>query len=211
MSITHLDRPSLDYWHALDYCAGQAWHTKQPITLLTSSQFYAQHLYDRLYERQPTLIDTTKWSPANSAYTIALADWQPISGTWIWAEPSHGTQQTILKYWLQTAQQGDQLFVISSNWLAKRLPEWQQAPYPSITPAGPRTIQQTLHDHGLKIEQLYGFHGPVSIALGYTALGFSKIKQFAWSDRFNYAMRKFYTTEGLQAHIAPVQVRVVVT
>lgn len=208
---THLDRPSLDYWHAFDYCAAKAWQAHQPITLLSSSHFYYRHLADRLDDRNIIHVDTTAWSRHHETQgnSIDLAKWTPQQGAWIWAEPAKGTLKTILQQYIQTKQAESRLIIISSGWLAKRLPEWQTLPTPVIGPAGGISIQQALNDAKLVAEDIIGFHGPLSIALGFMGTGLAKAKQPAFADRAFYSMRKHYTVGRWQASVCPVQARVI--
>lgn len=208
MAVTHLDRPSLEYWHAFDYCAGQASQSKRPMTLLASSQFYARHFEDRLLESDLSIVDTTNWSQDTQSNVIPLVNWQPQAGVWIWAEPSRGSLHTIANHWRQIAANDSQLLIVTSGWLAKRLPEWQTAPYPTIAPTSTNDLRSALQPEGAHLVAVYGFHGPVSIVYGVAATLLSQRKQLAWSDRFIYAMRKAYTVQGWQAQFAPVQVRI---
>lgn len=205
----HLDRPSLDYWHAFDYCAGQAWHNSDSINLLCSSAFYYDNFYYRLDDKPLTVVDVAGWSKNTDIDATPIEQWTPTAGTWIWAEPTQGSLKAVLNRWQQAQNADSRLFIISSNFLARRLPEWKQKPYPSIAKTGVFEIEGTLRDYGLQPTTLIGMLNPVSVALGFAGLAARKLDQYGWSDRAKYASFKYYTGEGPIARISPVQVRVV--
>jgi hypothetical protein len=172
-------RPSLDFQHAYDYCAGIV----QPSTvlLLTENPIHTYELGRRL-----------------SDYHIN--DFQTASrfNTVICVTPH---TEDMLDQIHNVLQPAGELLVIIANPLARRLPEWN-----GMNGFSSLTIIRKLQQRHFKIWMAQGFHSVTSVLWGSLALGLRRLGYYAIADRCWYAMRSSFAVNGWQAHFAPVVV-----
>jgi hypothetical protein len=170
-------RPSLDFQHAYDYCAGNV----QPssVLLLAEHPVHAYELGRRLSDYR--INDFQKTSSVNTVI-------------WVTPQTAHALDQ-ICDVLLPSGE----LFVMTANPLARRLPEWKGACSLSSL-----AVIRSLRKQHFTIRRVQGFHSVTSILWGYLALGFRKLGRYALADRCWYAMRASFAVNGWQAHLAPV-------
>lgn len=183
--------PSLEYWHALDMCAVAASTTSTPVTVLAQSSFYQNELGHRL--GQSSLVTPVRL-PAAPVHCV------------VWAEPEQASSSQVLAQLQQQMPPGSLLACISSNWLARRLPDWQTSPPPANQPTGAWRLRTLLKQTGYRLTELHGFHGPVSIAWGVAGQLLGQLQHDALADRCAFQMRMTYAAQGWQALLAPVSV-----
>ena len=183
---------SLEYQYALDLCAVMACAAPvQPITVIAHTSFYRTGLARRL------------------PHTPINAD-PPASATprLIWAEPEQPTAAAVLAQ-LRQCGTNQKLCIITSNWLARRLPEWRTAP-PAHAPLGITGTLRLLRGTAWQVTQVYGFHAGVSIIYGVIGQVWHRLRRPDLADRWHFRMQAAYVQWGWQARIAPVSVVVVV-
>lgn len=188
-------RPSLEYQHALDMCAAATYATPGRVGVLAHSSFYQDALAHRLHTRQDMALD---------ARQLPDADYCAI----IWAEPEQNTFAHVLDR-IQQLPRTDSLYIIASNRLAQRLPEWHNPQQPPAShPTGIRATMQALRQAQYHVMATYGFHGPISIIWGLLGQWLARIHRDDIADRCHFAMRLTYAAQGWQAYLAPVSVLV---
>lgn len=210
--------PSLEYQHAFDCCAVEAHRTEGPIAVFASSPFYARELLKRLQDREVTLVavgewrvwasDLQQWLGVEidpSSFSLSPPHLCSSAHCAIWAEPERIGGVQALCDLREMLLPGAKLYVISSGWLARFLPEWRQKHgRPSEHPVGLRRVISWLRHSDFAIEALYGFHGPWSIFWGYASRWIERLGRGDLADRCLFQMRATYVVRGGQAFLAPV-------
>ena len=214
-----LERPSLEYQHAFDWCAVELHRIMRPVALFASSAFYARELLKRLHGLDVSLLPLGRWySSAEDkgrllGPEVELADVEDLHRLQrqveaaVWAEPERTTAEESLGCIRQALVPVGRLYVISSGWLRRFLPEWKRAGCrPSEFPAGWCRTVQSLRREGFEIEALFGFHGPASALWGLASQLLTCVHRHDLTDRCHFRMRATYVVSGWQALLAPVGV-----
>lgn len=181
--------PSLAYQHALDLCmvtAGAA--PAQAVAIIAQQDFYHAAFALRLPH--------VPISPIGTSAAPRL----------IWAEPEQPTAAAVLA---QLSQPGvaQQLCIITSNRLARRLPEWHAAASaPAHAPLGITGTLRLLRGTVWQVTQVFGFHAGVSIIYGIIGQVWDRLHRHDLADRWHFRMRAAYVQHGWQARLAPVSV-----
>lgn len=216
-----VDRPGLEYQHALDLCALEAHRAGEPVTVYASSRLYAGELSRRLDPCGGVLVPCGEWEP-----TRAVCDWstgqEAGSGGFrivseasglvagkaaVWAEPEVEDLERTSALVGENVVPGARLCVVTSGWLRRGLPEWRGKVHPPARrPAGLRRTLDRLRQASFTIDEVYGFHGPRSLAWGFASRVPAALGREDLLDRCLAAMRKGYVVSGWQAHWAPVAV-----
>ena len=216
-----LERPSLEYQHALDLLAAGLQRGGGPVAVFASSRFYARDLVKRLAACSGALLAPGGWaSPADdlvsllgpevvgTAFRLAFGiDDLPHAPAAAWAEPeAEGGDQVLAQVgaWLPA---GGRLYVVSSGRLARYLPEWHgSGERPAVRPASLRLLRQWLRRSGWGIEALYGFHAPTSVVWGHASRLMERLHRPDLADRCQFQTRAGYVGRGQWAFLAPVRV-----
>ncbi len=189
-----LTRASLDYHHAFDLCAALAYHRPEPTYILASSDFYATELRRRL-------------ESCNIIWIKTQEDWPDSATTVIWAEPDQRECRQQLEQILATLGADGQVYIITSGWLSRFLPEWKiNGGQPCTAPLGHLQTLKHLRHAGFEIQASYGFNGPVLIFWGRL---FLLMQWLGWHDRADralYKMRSVYAVSGALANFTTVRV-----
>ncbi len=179
---------SLEYQYALDLCVVMACAAPgQPITVIAHTPFYRAGLARRLPH---TPINAEP--PASAAPRL------------IWAEPEQPTAAAVLAQLSQPIP-AQRLCLITSNRLARRLPEWRTAP-PAHVPLGITGTLRLLRGTAWQVTQVYGFHAGVSIIYGVIGQVWHRLHRPDLADRWHFRMQAAYVQWGWQARLAPVSV-----
>lgn len=216
-----LERPSLPYQRAFDYCAVEAQRVGGPVAVLASSPFYARELVRRLsadvllsFTRNPVLDEAqlpALLGPEVSEDRVHLeAPWQRGEGrpprTVVWAEPERETWKAALAGLAPLAPRAARFCVLGTTRLRRLLPEWQPgASLPAQAPLGSlQHVCRLLRDLGYPAQQIYGFHGPLSMVWGAASRLPATLGSDDLVDRCFAAMRMAYVACGWPARWAPV-------
>lgn len=214
-------RPSLEYQHAFDLCAVEVQRAGGPVQVIAGSPFYARELLKRFDSRTSVLFPA--WNPNLSTEELAdslgeEAVWAGLqsglsaraqAGAVVWAEPEMQDAERFAGEISRALQPGARLCVVASGWLARYLPERQRlVDRPAGHPAGLRRTRYWLRRAGLTIEAAYGFHGPMSMLLGYASGLAGRLRRPDLADRCHFGMRAHFSVSGWQAFWAPVGVLV---
>jgi hypothetical protein len=124
----------------------------------------------------------------------------------LWAEPERATGAQALRNLQRLLDPAGRMYVIVSQPLARRLPEWRGNNLPAAGPAGLRRTIDWLRQQGWTIAQLYGFHSPASIVWEAAARLMERAGRADLADRCHFKMRDTYVAGGAQAALAPVAV-----
>lgn len=186
-----LYRASLPYSVAFDYCAQQLATVDGLLGLLSAHSFYERELRSRMGRTLSG--DARDFAMKYNGLLLAepshaqLAEWQPQLETALYA--------------------GGRLVVLTSNALARRLPEWQ---YTTLcdNPAGTQAVRQWLSGAGYTLLAQVGFFSLQAIALSRVYAQLGAMGREALSDRLLHAMYHVYTVTGWQTRLAPVTVLV---
>ncbi len=208
-------RPSLAYRYALDTSVTAATRTGSPVGLVCSSRFYLHELSGRLGSRGVLLSN-----PADGATDAALdgpRHWRALldeDGSFlprrisavVWAEPERLSAELRLAALTPMLPPGASLCVVSSGWLARRLPEWRRTDgRPATRPLGPGETAALLREHGFVLKAAYGFQGPRSIGLGLLGRAFERLDRPELADRCEALMRAAYLETGVVGAVASVR------
>jgi hypothetical protein len=176
-------------------CAAATYAAPGRVGVLAHSPFYQDELGHRFHARHDTALDTKQLPDA--AYCAI-----------VWAEPEQSTAASILES-IRQIPLTDKLYIITSNPLAQRLPEWHNSRQPPAShPTGIRATMQALRQAQYQVMATYGFHGPLSIIWGVLGQWLARIRRDDLADRCQFAMRLTYAAQGWQARLAPVSVLV---
>lgn len=213
-------RPSsLEYHNAFDLSVSQAVQRGGAIHLFARNGFFAREILARLAETTVTLVPVGDWLEENNGailgvesgtFTVKLPD--EIDGvieSAIWAEPDrlHGKEYFSLLQ--EHFSSGSSLIIITSNFLARMLPEWNRPDGLSgNSPAGSSRTIRWLRQNGFSLVKMYGFHGLLSTFWGYAFRAMMMLRRPDLADRCLYKMRETYCVTGWQAKFAPVSVLV---
>lgn len=203
---------SLEYQYAFDLCAARAYAAAGSVALVASSAFYSAEIGRRM--TGCTLVPT---SPAagpvdglaslngDRIQSIPLAGWNREAGTVVWAEPEPEGSDAVLGAIGRNLSAGGSLYAVSSSGLARALPEWKQDAAPGgRRPLGPRRTLALLRAATFVIEEMYGFHGPASVAWSYLSRAAAGIGRADLADRCHFQMRATYVVSGWLSLLAPV-------
>jgi hypothetical protein len=174
-------------------CAAATYAAPGRVGVLAHSPFYQDELGHRFHARHDTALDTKQLPDA--AYCAI-----------VWAEPEQNTFAHVLDS-IQQLPRTDSLYIITSNPLAQRLPEWRNTQQPPAShPTGIRATMQALRQAQYQVIAAYGFHGPISIAWGVLGQWLARLRRDDLADRCHFAMRLTYVVQGWRACLAPVSV-----
>jgi hypothetical protein len=212
-----VERPSLEYQHAFDVCAVEVRRRGGEVAVFANSTFYARELLKRLQGMQVRLFPVGNWSSHGQGVQSGFGPQMDSSGSpargtsrpWlrsvVWAEPEWEKGQRELAWLGRMFLPGGNLYVISSSWLSRFLPEWtRRDDRPAQRRAGFLHTKAWLRRAGFVLEGLYGFHGPESILWGYTSRWMARLGRGDWADRCHSRMRAGYVVSGWQSLLAPV-------
>jgi hypothetical protein len=224
-----LQRPSLEYHHAFDLCAVELHRVGGPLAVFAGSPFYARELLKRLPACGGMLFALGGWaSPAADLVSLlgpelAATPFRLAAGAddltrvpaAVWAEPESEGGEQVLAQIQEILLPAGHLYVVSSGWLARYLPEWQRpGDQPAVRPAGWRPLARWLRRGGFVVRALYGFHPPASVMWGYAFRLQHLLGRPELADRCHLRMRAVYVACGHralgQAVAAATPVRVVV-
>jgi hypothetical protein len=212
-------RPSLEYQHAFDLIAVALHGLEGPIGILASHRFYARGLAARLDTVEGGLLQLTDqgeptgeplvWAGLEDMGQARHLEQLPTSSlaAVVWAEPERDSGPGVLPRIGMAMAPAGVLYVVSSTWLRRFLPEWRAAAQrPAQQPAGHRATLRWLDRSGWQVVQRYGFHGPRSMLWGLAAGLAVAVGRRDGFDRCHAAMRMRYVVCDGQAMLAPVSV-----
>jgi hypothetical protein len=216
-----LERPSLAYHYAFDLCAVEINCLEGPVIVFASSVFYARELVQRL-TGDVVLHFTNDWvlNEAEPKSTMGPEiDWDRVRfdavgnnggsvSAVLWAEPEAQTWETTLRDLGQLALPETKIGVIGTTRLRCLLPEWQEtALAPARAPLhSSGGIARALRSVGYTVEEIYGFHGPLSLLSGIACRFSAALRRVDLVDRCSIAMRQNSIVRGWQARWAPIWV-----
>ncbi|NJL04679.1 MAG: hypothetical protein HC911_07165 [Chloroflexaceae bacterium] len=180
---------SLEYQYALDLCLLMSSAApSQAVAIIAQRPFYRAAFALRL-PHAPI-------SPTGTSAAPRL----------IWAEPEQPTAAAVLAQ-LSQPEVSQSLCIITSNWLARRLPEWRTAsPAPAHAPLGITGTLRLLRGTAWHVTQVYGFHAGVSIVYGVIGQVWHRLHRPDLADRWHFRMQAAYVQCGWRAWPAPVSV-----
>jgi hypothetical protein len=220
---SQLQRPSLEFRHAFDFCAVEVHRLAGPVAVFASSAFCARELLRRLGDCSATLFPIGKWAPsAPSAQPLFGPEvtWQDLASggsasglvdfsVALWAEPDREDSERVLKHLGRMLRPGGHLYVVASGRLARFLPEWRRdQDRPGERRAGLLPTLRLLPAAGFTAEAVFGFHGPMSILWSYASRIVERLGRGDCADRCHFKMRAEYVVRGWQAAWTPVSVAV---
>lgn len=215
--------PSLAYHWAFDLCAVEVNRGGGPTAVFASSFFYARELGRRL-AGNVVLHFTHEWGMDQTEIRSAMGpeiDWDRVSlesvqdgkgnvplSTAIWAEPEAQTWKDTLSEIHRLAFPAARLYILGTTGLRRLLPEWRRVTsLPAHEPLSSyKPVVRALGHLGWIIEQMYGFHGPLSLLLGTASRLPAALGREDLVDRCFAALRQTYVVRGWQAKWAPVWV-----
>ncbi|MCP4536824.1 MAG: hypothetical protein GY832_06730 [Chloroflexi bacterium] len=213
-------RSSLAYHHAFDLCAVEINRLGGTAAIFASGVFYARELARRL-TRGTALWFTREWE-LDGAIRSAMGpevDWGQVSlnstrdgdkhsypSVIVWAEPEVQTWKSILSDIHQLAPSAARLYVLGTTRLRRLLPEWGQATsLPALEPLNSsRAVARALSRRGWIVEQMVGFHGPLSLLSGAVSRLPAALGRDDLVDRCFAALRQTYIVRGWQTKWVPV-------
>ncbi|MBN1954927.1 MAG: hypothetical protein JW900_07735 [Anaerolineae bacterium] len=203
-----VERPSLEYQHAFDLCAMGVYPVAGRVAILTSSDFCAAQMMERVGEAD---CHSTKNDRAE-IQAVTVPKTEPVGAHGraplhiVWAEPQGVGDERVLAAIQQALLPEGRLWVIVSGWLARALPEWRAGDPPAARPGGIRRTVRLVRRHGFDVEAVYGFHGPAAIFWGVVSRPMGWIGRHDLADRCLFRMRANYVAVGKSATLAPVGV-----
>lgn len=196
--LAQITRPGLEYQHAFDYCAVEAHRQGGPVIVAASSTFYARQLLGRIAACDPLLTG----ADGADARRLAAGSARAV----VWAEPERASGVQALWNLQRLIDPDGRLYVIVSQPLARRLPEWRGDSQPAAGPAGLWRTIGWLRRQGWAITQLYGFHSPISMVWEGAGRLIARAGRADLADRCHFKMRDTYVAGRVQAALAPVAV-----
>ncbi len=181
--------PTLEYHLALDMCATATYTSAGRLGVLTHSTFYQRELAPRLCKHPAPVLFADTAAPLHNCTSI------------IWAEPEQPTAASLLAQMPPRCE----LWLITANPLARRLPEWHTATPPATAPCGSAMLLRLVRHAGYTTH-CYGMHSIASIAYGEVGRLLARLHRHDLADRWAARMRAAYLVQGWQAHLAPVAV-----
>ncbi len=185
--FTQVGWPSLEFQHVFDLCAVEAHRAGGRVAILANSPFYVRELGRRMrglevVEERGARVEWAVWAASPTGDVAAM-----------------GTA-------LRAALAPDaRLYVIAAGLTAAALPEWRER---EDRLARLWRVRGWLRRVGLRVEMVYGFHGPASIAWGYISRLPAWLGRPDLTDRALFQMRASYVTRGWGAMLAPLAVMV---
>jgi hypothetical protein len=124
----------------------------------------------------------------------------------LWAEPETQTWAITLRDIGQLALPETKIGIIGTTRLRRLLPEWQETVLaPACAPLhSSGGIARALRSIGCTVEEIYGFHGPLSLLSGIACRFSAALRRGDLADRCSIAMRQNYVVRGWQARWVPV-------
>lgn len=181
--------PALEYHLALDMCATATYAAAGRLGVLAYSPFYQRELAPRLHQHPMPVIFAETTAPLHDCTSI------------IWAEPELPTAAALLAHLPHHCD----LWIITSNPLARRIPDWHTATPPASAPCGSVGTLRLVRHAGYTTH-CYGMHGIASIAAGEIGRLLARLHRDDLADRWAARMRAAYLVQGWQARLAPVAV-----
>ena len=206
--LTHpLYRASLPYQHAFDFIAA---HTASSPLLIATHPLYVNEIGKRLHHLSLSVLVDGDWTTeriSDVEYTPHIVERIPDNAvdTLIWAEPDATTIVEVGPQVLQHTRGCRHLLIMTSNWLARPLPEWRQDRL-CHEPLGTRWAARWLKRNGYSLQASYGFNAARAIMWGRLHLLANRIGNDAASDRALAKMRQTYTQAGKMRHLSSVTV-----
>ncbi len=179
------ERPSLEFQHVFDLCAVEARRVGGTGVVVSGGHFYGPELKRRLegLEVVEGIEDGCGWA--------------------VWAPPA-GEDGAVVAAALRGALvPGARLYVVAAGLTAAALPEWERR---EVRLARLWRVKRWLRRAGLRVERVYGFHGPLSAAWGYLSRPLERLGRPDLADRALFRMRADYATEGWRVAFAPLAV-----
>ncbi len=215
-----LKRPSLEYRHAFDICAVGAHRSNGRVLIFASSLLYTQEILKRLADCQTALVarryNSILFGDARanlgpeispSVSSLLLENTSGPVQTIVWAEPELPDGVATAKNIEKLLLPGGQLFVISSGWLARLLPEWRHSiDAPARHPTGFLRMANWVQHAGLKITATYGMRDVKSFLMGVLAGQLHKLKRKDLAYRLYLRIRETLVVSGPAARWSPVVV-----
>jgi len=208
--------PSLEYRYAFDLCAAEVEQHRRPLVVVASGRFYVRELMERMQHLEPVSVMTGGRGEASHEHAgnerraeQALiagvgTPGQPVAAV-VWGEPQLEDGERWLAAIRGALAPGGRLWVVTSGWLRRGLPEWKwEGNGPAIRPTGPGWVLARLRKNHFDVEVVYGFHGPRSLAWGFAGRLPAVAGRQDLVDRCLAAMRESYVVKGWQARWAPV-------
>lgn len=202
MTVDPIHRPGLAYQHAFDWLAVQLHSTPGPVAALVPAAFHAAELLRRLpcISLLPPLPEhLTQVGTALGNHPVTP---QPENNSFSaigWVEPL-SNDAGHLQLLAQGLEPGGRLYLIAGGPLSRFLTDRRQrndADYLSAHRA-----QSLLKQHGFRVVQRLGVHGPRAIGWHYAGEAAYRLGRPAWRDRAHFAMRRDFVEPGAANQLA---------
>lgn len=187
-AIPHPHRyPNPDFQYVYDVCAMRAHWTGGAVGVLASAPAHAREMLSRLGERGRQL-------EAGSVYDCI-----------IWLEPSVEDAESGIARISAALKPGGTLCVMAAGLLAARLTERRQkTAVPAGTPLGWTRTARLLTAHRFTIQQVYRFHGLMSVLYGILSGVMLRYNRLELADRWLYRMRRSFAAQTSAPTISPL-------
>ena len=187
-------RPSLEYAYAFDIAAAGLLSIGSEVLAVCSNPFYRREMQHRLCSRGGQ--DGPVFMTASEQ---RIQEVRRFKGG-LWAEPEDEDAQVLLHMLKGCLIPNAPLYVITSGFLARFLPEWKPGPQEGSLPSrqllGPGRTAELIKNSGLSPESVYGFHGPLSILWGKASRLMATLGRDDLSDRCLSLMRWNYVSRS---------------
>lgn len=218
-----IERASLAYTFAFNWCAMEANKVTRRIVLLLSSDFYAQELIKRFdhlegsviftkdlllpYSKQSRSLNNAKQFQSDEHVFKVLLKGSPIV---IWAEPELRNGKEIIEIIVDSLNPCERIYIITTGWLAQFMPEWSKIiSRPAEYPARILRCKRWIRKAGFNIKAVYGFYSLPSFLLGVLAKNFNILGWKYFADRCYFLIRKKLFHSGFRAMCSQVYILVV--
>jgi hypothetical protein len=196
-----LQAPSLAWRYAFDHCAVELARDAGPVALFASTPFYARELVRRI---SSAVVPCPTCEPGSASAEflaaagpelrpehVGLADASDSGmhrrlGAIVWAEPENGTWQGVADQVAWLAAPGATLCILGRTARLHSL------------------VRRRLQSLGFRLENCYGFQGPLSLALGMASRLPAQFGRDDLVDRCYAAMRQRLVVRGPQARWSSV-------
>lgn len=178
------------------------------VVAAASSEFYTREFSNRL-GKESIVIQTGSRGTVTDRAVIRdqMKQMNMKANTVVWAEPMQEDLVSTLSAIKEVLLPESQLLVITSNWLAERLPEWRGlSEAPAASRAGQRQTAAYLYTQGFTIAATHSYHGPVSIFWSYASRLMGVLGRFDMADRCRYRMRVRFLTHRWESHLSTVSI-----
>jgi hypothetical protein len=217
--LMSLLRPDLEHHCALDFCASRIGHGNEPAIIMASTALLAHEMLKRLAYREVAVLGRGDWdervlqssllhrsTSATPFKVFKIGRLKLTSPGVMWAEPiNQDTVQTVVEI-SKHVSPGGRLYVMTTGRIARFQSSTKTNPHSTLGAAGLIRTSHLLQQAGLEIEEVVGFHTPISILWGVGSRLMARANRADSADRLLVRMRESFVATGRAARYATVNV-----